>query len=157
MATQRGLGTRLRQLTAALDGDVQALYDEMDANFRSRFFPLMQHLLANGSSSVGALAEAAGVSQPAATQTIDEMMRLGLVEAADSASRRERRTQLAAEGHALAERLAPLWAAVAAAAEELDRALPHRLTATVDEALALLAHQSFADRIREHLTSQDKP
>lgn len=143
-----GLGTSLRHLLARLDGDVQAIYDELGVPFRPRFYPIVQMLLSEGTASVGALARATGVSQPAATQTIGEMVRLGLVELSTGDDARERRVGLTPAGIALADRLRPLWAAVAEAAGELDQELPNPLSATVAAAIEALARKSFRDRIR---------
>ncbi|WP_114953235.1 MarR family winged helix-turn-helix transcriptional regulator [Sphingosinicella terrae] len=145
------LGHRLRQLLAALDGDVQSLYDELGIAFRPRFFPIVRRLLAASPQRVGDLAAAIGVSQPAATQTIAEMARAGLVSLAPAADRRTRQVALTPEGERLAERLGPVWAAVEAAAAALDRELDRPLSAAIDQALAALGREPFRDRIRKAL------
>src|SRR5688572_18478370 len=104
-----GLGTRLRRLLAMVDGDVQLVYDEIGLPFRPRFYPVAALLLDDGPTAVGEIARAAGVSQPAATQTIGEMRRLGLVRMAAGADRRSRRVELTAEGRRVATRLVPVW------------------------------------------------
>jgi DNA-binding transcriptional LysR family regulator len=85
-----------------------------------------------------------GVSQPAMTQTLAEMRARGLV-ANDAPGRRVR---LTAEGEALCARLAPVWRAVEAAANELDRELPASLGTTIGAALERLAERPFGERIR---------
>lgn len=74
-----GLGTLLRKLLEALDGGVQAHYDAHDLNFRPRFYPVAQLLLAKGALSIRALANAVGVSHSALSQTVSEMRAAGLV------------------------------------------------------------------------------
>jgi DNA-binding MarR family transcriptional regulator len=145
-----GLGTRLRLLLAALDGELQAVYDAAGEPFRPRFYPVAQLLRAQGSGTVGDLAVRTGVSQPAMTQTLAEMRARGLV-ATDAPGRR---VMLTAEGEALCARLAPVWRAVEAAAVELDRELPASLGATVAAALARLAERPFGERIRSALEEQ---
>ena len=54
---EMGLGTRLRLLLAALDGELQALYDALGEPFRPRFYPVARHLHARGGDTVGELAE----------------------------------------------------------------------------------------------------
>jgi MarR family transcriptional regulator, organic hydroperoxide resistance regulator len=139
---EMGLGTRLRVLLAALDGELQTLYDEMGVPFRPRFYPVVQHLLAEGASAVGELAARTGVSQPAMTQTVAEMVRCGLLERGSG-----RRLRLTADGRELCLRLAPVWRATAAAASELDRELPAPLGATLIAALSRLAEKPFQARI----------
>lgn len=148
MSASTGLGTQLRLVTAKLDGDVQALYDGLGVPFRPRFFPIVQQLLGDGPAPVTTLARATGVSQPAATQTIREMARLGLVEVSASDDARERLVGLTLAGRQLAHRLEPLWAAVAEAARELDGELPHPLSMILGATLEELARKSFKDRIQ---------
>ena len=151
MADVLGLGTQLRRVTASLDGDVQALYDELGVPFRPRFFPIVQHLLANGATAVSALARVTGVSQPAATQTVAEMAKVGLVAVAGGADARERLVRLTPAGLRLTEQLGVLWNAVSAAATELDSELPQPLSTTLSSTLAALAREPFKDRIRRKM------
>lgn len=142
---EMGLGTRLRLLLAALDGELQALYDTLGEPFRPRFFPVVQALRARGTDTVGGLAERTGVSQPAMTQTLAEMRARGLVETGGPG----RRVRLTAEGEALCARLEPVWRAVGAAADELDGELAAPLGATIAAALERLAERPFGERIRQ--------
>jgi len=151
MPPERSLGTQLRAVTAQLDGDVQSFYDELGIPFRPRFTPVVQHLLREGPTRVSALASEIGVSQPAATQTIAEMARLGLVAAAPGADARERLVSLAPEGERLAEALGPLWRAVEGAAKELNSELPMPLSELLAATLHALHRESFQDRIRRRL------
>lgn len=145
------LGAKLRRLLAALDNEVQAIYDEMEVPFRPRFYPIVQLLLAAQECGVSAIAERAGITQPAVTQTLNEMKRLGLVEAAPGSDRRSRQVKLSAKGRELAVELAPVWAAIHDAATSLDSELKIDLHETVDEALKALTRSSFGDRIRSQL------
>lgn len=138
-----GLGTLLRSLLAALDGEVQQLYEAMGTTFRPRFFPVVQQLRAHGGGTVGALAKHVGVSQPAMTQTLAEMRARGLV-----AGERAREITLTSEGEALCARLEPVWCAVGAAAAELDRELPTPLRKTLVAALLRLEERPFGERIQ---------
>lgn len=145
-----GLGSRLRQLLAALDGAVQAEYDRCGAAFRPRFYPVVRQLLAAGASSVGALAAGAGVSQPAITQTLNEMRRAGLVAVGPGDTRREKLVRLTPEGEALAARLQPLWAAVEAAAARLEAEIGP-LGEILGAASQALEREPFAVRIAREL------
>ena len=151
MTQAPGLGTQLRHLIASLDGDVQQIYAARGEPFRPRFFPIVQSLLRHGACGVNALAQATGVTQPAATQTLAEMARLGLVALSPGRDRRERKAELTNEGRRLAERLRPVWEAVEGAAAELDAELPSPLAATLAGALAALDRTSFRERIERRL------
>ena len=147
---EMGLGTGLRLLLAALDGELQALYDGLGEPFRPRFFPVAQALRAQGSDTVGGLAARTGVSQPAMTQTLAEMRTRGLVASGGPG----RRVRLTAEGEALCARLEPVWRAVGAAAAELDGELPAPLGETMAAALDRLAERPFGERIHSAMTKQ---
>lgn len=142
----------MRRLLASLDGDVQGLYDELGVAFRPRFYPVFS-LLMDGPATVGEIAARTAVSQPAATQTLRELVRLGLVEIGRGADRRSRLAALSAAGRRLSGELAPVWEAVARAADALDNELPNSLSATLDAALAALERAPFRARIRREMKS----
>ena len=144
------LGTKLRALLAMLDGDVEAHYTRLDTPFRPRFYPVVSHLLAAGTATVGELAGAAGVSQPAITQTLAEMEKLGLVDVSVADDRRARNVALSQAGKATARKLIPLWAAIDKAADELDRELPYALSSVIDAATEALGIERFLERIDRH-------
>lgn len=143
MPSPPALGTLLRLLSARLDEDVQALYAARGIAFRPRFFPIADRLRRDGPTGVGELAKAAAVSQPAATQTLNEMVRLGLVALEAGEDRRARLARLTPEGERLVRRLSPLWDAIAEAAAELEPGL----AGTLARALKALEHKPFRDRI----------
>jgi DNA-binding MarR family transcriptional regulator len=151
----RGLGTSLRALVSQLDGGVQQIYDELNVNFRPRFYPIIHALLDEPSLSVGDIARRTGVSQPAATQTLNEMRRLGLVQVGPGLDRRARFVQLTASGREMVDLLGPIWSATQRAAEALDDQLSVPLAAILVEAEIALEERSFADRVRDQLKGQE--
>ena len=146
---EAGLGTKLRHLLALLDDDVQAVYDELGVPFRPRFYPIVQQLLRHDECGVTALAEAVGVSQPAMTQTLAEMRKLGLLSSSPGEDPRQRLTRLTDSGRELAGRLERVWRATTASAAELEAET--RLSDAVDRARAALARRPFKDRIKERM------
>lgn len=143
-----GVGTLLRQLLGLFDGDVQAHYASLGIDFRPRFYPIVRRLI-EGPATVNEIAVAMRATQPAATQTIGELKRLGLVASDPGDDRRERRIALTEEGHRAVEALRPSWLAIERAAAALDRELPCGLKATLEGALAALERRSFKDRIAD--------
>lgn len=148
MSTTRSFGTQLRAVTAKLDGDVQSIYDEMGISFRPRFYPVVQRLRSNGPTRVNDLAKETGASQPATTQTIAEMAKLGLVAASTGSDGRERLISLTPMGERTVEELRPVWLAIEGAAKELNAELPMPLGKLLACALQALDRDSFKDRIR---------
>ena len=146
-----GLGTRLRILLAKLDGELAELYKVEGHEFRPRFYPVFQLLSERDQASVLEIAEHLRVSQPAATQTLSEMRRLGLVTQKTGADRRGRLVALTPQAIEMTQALQPLWNAVARAASQLDEELACPLSDLLDEAIAALEEKSFPQRIAEQL------
>ncbi len=145
---KRGLGTQLRHLIELLDGALSAAYDSEGLDYRPRYSPIMRLLNEHDGLGIGRLAESAGISQPAATQTIALMIKDDLVSSvAGPNDRRQRVIHLTERGRALMPRLQVCWQATAKAAATLDAELPMPLTVLLDDALHALERESFGKRI----------
>ncbi|MBB3220785.1 MarR family winged helix-turn-helix transcriptional regulator [Pseudoduganella umbonata] len=154
---KQGLGTQLRHLIELLDGAVAASYAEAGIDYRPRYTPVMRALAEGTPRTVGQIAAAAGITQPAATQTVALMLKEDLVATtAAPADARQKLVHLSERGRALLPRLQQCWAATSAAAASLDADLPYPLSTTLAQAIAALEQQSFGARIRaaRHRLSQ---
>jgi DNA-binding MarR family transcriptional regulator len=149
----RGLGTQIRALLEALDGDVHAVYRSAGLQFRPRFAPVVREIATKGEQTLRSLERKMGVSQAAVSQTISEMKRLGLVETRPGRDARERQVGLSAATRQILPQLIVIWDAAAAAAEQLDRELPYPLGTIVEEALRALQAEPFQARMEKHLHS----
>jgi DNA-binding MarR family transcriptional regulator len=144
-----GLGTRLRYLLELLDGDVESIYREAGlSGYRPRYTPVMRTLDEVGAATIKTIAERAGASHSAISQTVAQMTRAGLVRTRPGADARERMVSLTPAGRRLLPRLAGLWANTAAAAKALDAELPHTLSAAIEQAIAALEGKPFRERVR---------
>lgn len=148
MYRQPTLGTLLRRLIEHLDGAVEASYAQDGLDYRPRYTPIVRALAQGKPATIRDLAERAGVSHSAASQTVAQMAERGLVTLAPGADARERIVVLSDAGLALLPRLDRRWAATEAAARTLDADLGLPLAEVVAQALEALERQSFADRIR---------
>lgn len=150
-----GLGTQLRHLIELLDGAVGAAYEELGLDYRPRYTPIMRALLEREPCTVSQIAEVAGITQPAATQTVNLMRKAGLVETeTGSEDGRQKLVRLSHRGRALVPELQRCWAATRGAAESLEAEMPHSLSETLAAAIAALARKSFGERIAEARTTQ---
>jgi len=146
---KQGLGTQLRHLIELLDGAVQQAYAEAGLEYRPRYTPVMRALAGGVARTVSQVAESAGITQPAATQTVNLMLKDGwLVAQASPTDARQKLLRLSAQGERLLPQLQACWRATAAAADDLDRELPHPLSATLASAIDALERRSFGERIR---------
>ncbi|MDB5949325.1 MAG: MarR family transcriptional regulator [Massilia sp.] len=147
---KQGLGTQLRHLIELLDGAVEQAYADAGLDYRPRYTPVMRILAQQQSATIGQLAELAGITQPAVTQTVALMKKDGLlVVAAGSGDGRQRVVRLGAQGMALLPRLQACWQATGRAADSLDAELDFPLSACLVQAIAVLGQRSFGARIRD--------
>lgn len=115
------LGARLRRLSERIDREAAALYGECGVDFEQRWFGVLNQLILGGPSSVGALAEALGVTHAAVSQTRQALERAGLVRSeADAADTRRRTLAVTPKGRTLMTKLGPVFDALAEASRELD-------------------------------------
>jgi DNA-binding MarR family transcriptional regulator len=146
---KRGLGTQLRHLIELLDGAVGAAYEAEGLDYRPRYTPLMRALHEHDGIGIGQLAELAGITQPAATQTVALMIVDDLVSSTPGPiDKRQRVIRLTERGRALMPRLQLCWQATAKAAATLDADLPMPLSVLLDDALQALQRESFGQRIQ---------
>jgi DNA-binding MarR family transcriptional regulator len=145
---KRSLGTQLRHLLELLDGAVGATYEEAGLAYRPRYTPVMRALMQQEPATIGHIATVAGITQPAATQTIALMIKEGLVTAeAGAADGRQKLIRLSAQGRALLPQLQACWQATAVAAASLEAECG--LAATIEAAIEALAARPYGERIRE--------
>ncbi|MBJ7309531.1 MarR family winged helix-turn-helix transcriptional regulator [Rugamonas sp. CCM 8940] len=147
---KQGLGTQLRHLIELLDGAVQQAYVDAGLDYRPRYTPVMQILARQQSATIGQLAELAGITQPAATQTVALMKKEGLLLVlAGGDDGRQRVVRLSPQGEAMLPRLQACWQATRRAADRLDVEMEFPLSACLAQAIAVLEQRSFGERIRD--------
>lgn len=142
------LGSLLRRLLEALDGEVEQAYRRAGLDFRPRFTPVMRLLFADGPLRIRDLAERTGLSHSALSQTVTQLRAGGWVLLAPGADRREKFVHPTAKAEAAAPALERQWRATAAAAASLDAELPHDLEPIIAAALEALQRRPFGERIR---------
>ena len=147
---KQGLGTQLRHLIELLDGAVEQSYLDAGLAYRPRYTPVMRALIAHEPSTIGEIAARAGITQPAATQTVALMIKEGLlVASAGKLDGRQKMVKLSEAGRAMLPRLEACWKATAAAAASLDAQLPYPLSEALANAIDALDKESFGERIRK--------
>jgi DNA-binding MarR family transcriptional regulator len=145
---KQGLGTQLRHLLDLLDSAVEAAYGDAGLSYRPRYTPVMRALIERELATIGQIAQLAGITQPAVTQTVAMMVAEGLVVAEVGAEDgRQRLIRLADRGRKLLARLQVCWRATEIAAAGLDAALPYPLSRVLADAIAELQREPFGRRI----------
>ena len=142
------LGTQLRHLLELLDGAVEQSYRDAGLSYRPRYTPVVRALIDRETATIGQIAEAAQITQPAATQTIALMIKEGLVSAEPgSKDGRQRLVRLTDASRELLPRIQACWQATANAAAQFDADLAVPLSHAVADAIASLEAKPFSERI----------
>jgi DNA-binding MarR family transcriptional regulator len=145
-----GLDTRLRALLDAMDADVGlALADLGVRDYRTRYSAVIRYIDAHGPSAISSLADRLGVTHSAASQTVADMERRGLVELRAGSDARQRLVRLTPKSRRLLPAINAEWDATEAAAAALDAELPYSLSALIDELAAALERRRFRHRIAD--------
>jgi DNA-binding MarR family transcriptional regulator len=145
------VGTLMRHVLELLDGDVATVYRDAGLpDYRPRFSPLVRALVAAGPMSIRDLAGAVGVTHSAASQTVAQLARAGLVALSPGADARQRIVTLTDHARALLPAIEAEWAATTAAMRELDAELPMPLADLLAAVLSALERRPFRDRIQAH-------
>ena len=156
---KQGLGTQLRHLIELLDSAVEDAYAAADLpDYRARFTPVMRVLATRDAVTIGEIAGLAGITQPAATQTVAVMQKQGLILITPGKEdARQRLVSLSPKGRELLPRVQECWRATRLAADSLDAELETPLSHTLAQAIEALRNRSFGERIRSARDKQQDP
>ncbi len=145
----RPLGSLLNELLDTLDEAVQAAYRADGLDYRPRYTPVMRTLAERGPSTITEIARHAPLTHSAASQTVAQMVRAGLVRSAPGRDARERVVDFTEDGAELMPRLRRHWAATERAFTTLSDDLGVSLEDVFSRALEALARRPFHERIAE--------
>jgi DNA-binding MarR family transcriptional regulator len=113
-------GSRLRRLSESFLSEINKTYQAAGIDFDASWFPVFYLLLNNKSLSIRELSDTIGVSHPAASQLVSNLKGKKLIKTTTSADDGRRQlVQLTKAGHALLERILPVWEALSQTMEEL--------------------------------------
>lgn len=143
------LGTLLRHLVELLDGAVEARYVAAKLDYRPRYTPVVRALLELESASIRVIAQHAGLTHSAASQTVALMTKAGLTRSHVGEDGRERVISLSPRTLAMVPELQRMWDSTNAAARELDSELTMPLSSLVQEAIRALEQRPFGERIEQ--------
>lgn len=142
------LGTLVRHLLELLDDDVQAVYEASKLDYRPRYTPVVRALLDLGPCSIRDIARRASITHSAASQTVSQMARRGLVRLVPGADARQRIVRMSPKLRRMLPGLEAQWEATTAAAEALNAELPQGLHDALVAAIDALERQPFRERIQ---------
>jgi DNA-binding MarR family transcriptional regulator len=115
------LGTRLKRLGERLQAGTQKMIDQSGMSVAASQFPYLAAVKKLGPVAIGDLAEALGVTQPAVTRTVMQLVEAGLLTAEPAPDDQRRRiVRVSARGTELLDRarISP-WPEIEAAVRDL--------------------------------------
>ena len=120
------LGTRFKRIGERLQADTQKIIEASEGPVQPALYPTLAALDRLGPLGIGDIAEALGITQPGATNSVTQLSKMGLVAAEQPADDQRRRViTLTAAGRAAVEQgKALIWPRIEAAVAELCRDLP---------------------------------
>ena len=151
------IASRLRRLLHRLISDAELIYHDLHIDFKPKWFPIF-HLLANrGPLFLGEIAQSLKIAHPSVIETINELVRNGLVISRQSkADRRRRRLSLSRAGKRLYEKLWPVWEAFRVACVEVVKEGGNDFLKSIARLEQALDNQSMSQRIMQRLEKQNK-
>jgi DNA-binding MarR family transcriptional regulator len=152
------VGTLMRHVLELLDGDVARYYRDLGlTDYRPRFSPVVRALVTDGPASIRELAAAIGVTHSAASQTVAQMSRAGLVTLEPGEDARQRIVHLTDRTRELLPVIEAEWRATTAAQAELDAELPVPLGDLLAAIVRALDARPFHRRIADQLPRKENP
>lgn len=135
------LGSRLKRIGERLQADATRIAAAHGVSLQASQYPFLGALDRLGPLTVGTLAEAVGITQPGATRTVGQLVRLGLVTARPGRDdQRQRVVALTAKGRRQVEiGKRDVWPEIQAAVADLCRGLDGPLLdqlAAIEDGLA---------------------
>lgn len=146
------LATRLKRLSERLAHDVNKIYKELDLNFESKWFLVLELLSRRKTLSIVDIAEELKLTHPAIVQFADQMLKAKLITAhKDDKDGRKRMVSLSGNGKKLLQQLAPVLEIVRHENERWLNEADNNLLATLAQLEKSLDERNMYDRIKARM------
>jgi DNA-binding MarR family transcriptional regulator len=131
-----------------MDADVAlALSDLGVRDYRTRYSAVIRRIDRDGPVTIRDVAEELAVTHSAASQTVAEMEKRGLLQLRPGPDARQREVSLTPKARDLLPAINAEWEATDAASAALDAELPYPLSTLIDDLAAALDRRRFRLRI----------
>lgn len=146
------LATRLKRLSERLAHDVNKIYKELDLNFESKWFLVLELLSRRKILSIVDIADELKLTHPAIVQFADQMLKAKLITAhKDDKDGRKRMVSLSSNGKKLLQQLAPVLEIVRAENERWLKEADNNLLLTLAQLEKSLDEKNMYDRIKSQM------
>jgi len=150
------LASRMKRLSDIMMRGVTRLYEEQQAEFHPRWFPVVYLLKTQGPMSVTAIADALGMTHPAINQTAGQLSRHSLINSQrDKKDERRRILSLSKKGRDTVRKLEPLWDIINKCSQELINESDPNFLNVVEKIEGKLNRKDMYERVNEYLLKED--
>lgn len=154
---EMGLGTRMRRLIETISTGMERIYDEAGVDVRTGHFYALYAVAERGPLTINAIANLAGFSHSAVSQTIKKLVASGLVETHATEDGRQKQIALSAHGEHMVSRMRPLWDAAGAMIKDACAETGVDIIGAITGVEAALNRCSVYDRLQEKLIGSPCP
>lgn len=144
------IASRLRRLLYILQAEGARVYQDLNLDFRPKWFPVYHYVASHPGTSTTGVAVALGMAHPSVVTTVEELTSHGLVTMrVNKRDRRFRELRLSSKGQRILTELEPVWRAFADAGAELTTEGNNDFIGALSLLEAALERRSTYDRIME--------
>ena len=154
---EMGLGTRMRRLIETISTGMERVYDEAGVDVRTGHFYALYAVAERGPLTINAIANLAGFSHSAVSQTIKKLVGSGIVKARATEDGRQKQIALTPHGAHMVERMRPLWDAADSMVKDACRESGVDIIKAIAGVEAAFARCSVYDRLQEKLVGSPCP
>jgi DNA-binding MarR family transcriptional regulator len=152
--TERSRWRPVFRLLSEMDDEIARIYAENGiSDLKPNWVLEIVRLHVRGPMTIAELARSVDRTHSALSQKVAAMRAAGWLETSPGPDARSKKVALTPKAERIAPMLAAEWRATEAAVTELEAELPYPLTRVAEDITALLAGQSFHDRITEKLAA----
>ncbi|NJB70848.1 DNA-binding MarR family transcriptional regulator [Saonia flava] len=147
-----GIGSRLKRLSGYIARETQIVYDEMKVDFDPYLFPIFKTIIDNQETTTSYIQEALRYTQPAITQAIGKLSKLGYVSSKiDQNDGRKKLLYITKKGEEVNMLLKPIWKVINEEAKTLTQVSANSLVDMLYEIELKLEAKSLSKRILSKL------
>lgn len=152
--TERSLWRPVFRLLADMDQEIARIYAENGIpDLKPSWVLEIIRLHARGPMTITELASSTGRTHSAMSQKVAAMRGAGWLDTSPGLDARSKKVTLTAKAERIAARLAAEWRATEATIAEIEAELPRPLSQAAADVRAVLARESFHDRIAGKLAA----
>jgi len=154
---EMGLGTRMRRLIETISTGMERVYDEAGVDVRTGHFYALYAVAERGPLPINAIANLAGFSHSAVSQTIKKLVANGVVEANATEDGRQKQIALTPHGEHMVARMRPLWDAADSMVKDACAESGVDIIKAITGVEAAFARCGVYERLQEKLVSSPCP